>query len=159
MSYARHLDPRRFQKPGNVHSRGFAFDVGIGGDDEFFDVALLDAFYELFYIELFRARAFVRLDGAAEDVIEAVESFGVLDDRDIDRFFDDADGAAVALRIGAEFAEILFGNVEAVLADPGAAFEFGNRIGKQLRIRFRPPEQMEPTSGWSRRVVSYTVPV
>lgn len=130
-----------------IHGRRFAFDSGISGDDDFSDFAFLDPFDELLDIELFRAGTFVRFDGAPEDMIEAVEFLGVLDDRDIDGFLDDADQGTVAFRIGTELAEVFFGDVEAVLADFGAFLEFGDGLGKKPIFRLGPPEQMEGIAG------------
>ena len=58
----------------------------------------LDAAEQLLDVEFVRSDAIDGRDGPAEDVIGAVVLLGLLDGVDVERFFDDQNGAFVALR-------------------------------------------------------------
>ena len=111
-----------FEAFDQIHRSGLSLDIGIGGDDDLFDFALFDALDQLLDIEFLWPGSFVRFYSPAEDMIESVEFLGIFDDGDVDRFLDDADDRAVAFGVQAEFAQVILGDIETILADLGFFF-------------------------------------
>ena len=75
---------------------GFAFYRGIGGEDDFVDVAGIDAGEEIRDAQLVRADAVQRRNRAVQNVKDSVEVLGLFDGGDVGGLFDHADQALVA---------------------------------------------------------------
>ena len=87
----------------------FAFDGGVGGDDNFLNGVGFDPSDEFADMELVRHDAVDGRNRAAEDVIGAMILFCLLDGVDVERLFDDENGGFVAFRIVIERRDFLAG--------------------------------------------------
>ena len=81
---------------GKIGGRGFAFDGGIGGEDDLVGLAVLDALHQIRNAQLLRAHAVDGRDGSVQHVIDAVVRARLLDGSDVRGFFHDANQALVA---------------------------------------------------------------
>ena len=104
------LRPERPQGAGQVVSGGLALDRRIGGEDDLAHAAFLLAAQERRDGQLLRSHAVQRVEGAAEDVVQAVELRGGLDGPGVQRILDNADHAAVARRVPAHRAGVFLGD-------------------------------------------------
>src|SRR5262245_8491058 len=84
-----------------------------------------------------------RRERAAEHVIEAAELACSLDGDQVDRLLDDADQRVVAARVAADRADVLFGQVAALVAETDAFLDLLDRGRERQRLVLRPLEQME----------------
>jgi hypothetical protein len=112
---------------------GFAFDVGAGGDDQFGDGLLPQAFLQLSQPDIIWAFAAERGEFAAEDVVESVEAGGVFDGQDLRCMFDNAEQAALPGFILTDGTGLFFGEVAADGAGVDALSQFtegGSEIGE-----------------------------
>ena len=112
-------------------SGGFAFDGGVGGDDDFFDGVFGDAGEEFFDVELVGRDAVNGGDGAAEDVIGAFVLFSGFDSVDVEWFFNHEDRGFVARGVGVKRGEA-FARV-----DKGESFWAGLDAGVERGESFR----------------------
>jgi len=90
-----------------------------------------------------RLDAVERRERAAEDVVKPSVFVGSLDRDEIDRLLDDADDRAVAPRVLADRAELLLGQVPALLAEANALLHLLHRGRERKRLVLRRPEQVE----------------
>ena len=94
-------------KPLEKKRGGFAFDRGVGSDDDFFDVVGLDALNELRDVQLLGTDTIDRRYSATEYVIGALELVCPLKCDDIKRFFNNGDELFVASRVAVEWRDVL----------------------------------------------------
>ena len=88
--------PWRAQLLREIGCGGLAFDRGIGCEDNFVNVARLDAADQVVDPQLLGADAVQGGERSVQDVIGTVEVFGFLDCGDVGGLFDHADEALVA---------------------------------------------------------------
>src|SRR5919106_4896782 len=75
---ARHRSRVRREQVGEVHGGRLAFEVRVGGEDDLFHPAALDAGEELADAKALRTDAVDRADGAVEDMVAAAKLAGSL---------------------------------------------------------------------------------
>ena len=75
---------------------GFAFNTGVGRDDDFGDLVVSDAGEEFLNVELVGSDTIDGGDGATENVVGAFVRFGGFDAVDVERLFYDEDRGLVA---------------------------------------------------------------
>lgn len=132
-----------FEDARQIGGGGFTNSVGVGGEDDFFDVCVggvavgvFDGFRnpseEVADVELVGPDAFERVECPAENVVAAVEFAGAFDGLDVLGFFDDADYFEVSFGVGADAAGVGFGNVAADVAVGDAFADGGDCVGEPV---------------------------
>ena len=114
------------QQVGDVHGGRLTGHGGVGRQDDLVDRGLLHAVDELGDVQVGGLHAVERAEGAAQHVVEAVELARALDGDDVGRLLDDADEARLAARVGADGAQLAFGEVEALPAEPDLLLDLGD---------------------------------
>src|SRR5256885_10307618 len=84
-----------------------------------------------------------RRERAAEDVVEPAILVRPLDGDQVDRLLDDADDRPVATRVLADRAELVLGQVPALVTEADALLHLLYRRGERERFVFRRPEEVE----------------
>src|SRR2546428_27506 len=102
----RHPHPERLQQPGQVHGRGLAFDVGVGGQDHLLHALVGQPAEQLPDAELLGADALDGGDGPAEHVVEPPELPGSFDGHDVAGVLPAADQRRGAGAVAAEAARL-----------------------------------------------------
>src|SRR4029077_21136055 len=94
----------------------------------------LDAMHQLVDAEMLGLDAVERRERAAQHVVEAAILRRPLERDEVDRLLDDADERAVAARVEADRAELLLGEVAALVAEADALLHVGEggREGERL---------------------------
>ena len=106
------------QESAEICRSRVALDVGIGGQDDLGDGAVVEPGHQLADAQLLGTDAVERRDRAAEHVVAAPELAGALDRDDVLGLLDDADQGGVAARVAADPALLGLGDVAADLAEP-----------------------------------------
>jgi hypothetical protein len=125
---------QRLQQFGKIDRSGFALGSGVGGDDDFFHRALLQAFDQGFYFELLGPAPLQRRERTAQHVVHAVVGARFLDGEDVVGLFDHANGLAVARGSDAIQAWIGVGDVVARRALANLFFGISNGVGEPERV-------------------------
>ena len=126
-----------------VGSGGFAFDGGIGSDNDFVDVAGVDAGNQVGDAELLGSDAVERRNGTVENMEDSVEVLRLFDSGDIGRFFDDADQALVASGAGAVDARVDVGDVVADRTETEIGLDVADGGGERFGIVVAGAENVE----------------
>ena len=136
-------DAEGLEELGEVDGGGFAFGGGIGGDDDFLDVAAPEAVDELLDFELLGAAALEGGERAAEDLVHAAVGAGFFDGENIVRFLDYADGGLVAVGSRAIETGIGVGDVGADRALADFFLGVANGVGQGESILGSAAQEME----------------
>ncbi len=83
--------PERLQKSGQIDRRGLAFDSRVRGQNDLLNFILMDAIDQALDLQLFRADAAQRRNGAVQHVIHAAKAVRGFNRENVVRFFDHAD--------------------------------------------------------------------
>src|SRR5258708_22381425 len=119
---------------GEIRGSSFAFDGGIGGDDDLVDSAAVDARDEVRDSQLLRADAVQRRDCAMQDVEDAIEVLGLFDGGNVSWLFDHTDQALVASRAGAVGAWVDVGDVVAQRAQAQVSLKVADGGGQGVCV-------------------------
>src|SRR5712691_5858189 len=155
---SRHAHAERLDQPREVESGRFALYRGIGGDDHFRDsnapslgrprvggaAALrLQPHQQFLDFQLIGPHAIEGAEGAVEHVIAAAELASALHREQVGHARNHADDARVALRVAADRAGILRGEVAADRAEPHLLLQREERLGEVARVLGRALEDVE----------------
>src|SRR3954451_7344977 len=122
---AGHPQTHRLDQPGEVGRRGFALEVGVGGQDQLRHGTVSQAGHQLTNPEVVRADSFDRRDRTAEHVVATAELAGALDSDDVLRLLDDTDDGRVAPWVAADAALLALRHVAAHDAEADLVLAFG----------------------------------
>src|SRR5260221_5895246 len=103
---ARNFHADAFELLREISRGSFAFDRWVGGDDDFVDIARINARDEIANAQLIRTDTVQRRDGTVQDVEDSVEVLGLFDGRNVGRLFNYAHQALITSRAGAVNARI-----------------------------------------------------
>ncbi|SPE30065.1 hypothetical protein SBA2_480006 [Acidobacteriia bacterium SbA2] len=112
---------------GQVGGGGFAFDGGIGGEDDFFDFSAADPADQVGDAQLLGSYAVQGRNRAVEHVVDAVKMPRLLDCGNVGGFLHDADDLLIPGRAAAVDAGIDVGNVVADRAQTQLGLDVSNR--------------------------------
>ena len=140
---SRHEHAERLQQTREIHRGRFAFDVGIGREDDLVDTVLLDTREQLLDAQLLGADAFDRRDRTLQHVVATLELTGALDRDDVARLLDDAQHRGVAAIVAAVRAELALGDVEALPAPRDALLRVDDRGREAARVDRIDAQQVE----------------
>ncbi len=115
-----------------IQRGGFAFDVGVQGENHFADIFGRNPCQEMRNGEFIRAAAVRGADRPAEDMVSAFVDAGMFDRDDVRRLSDDAKCRFFPMIIAAVLAWRLFVKHMAEVAFRDAPAELTDRIGKVL---------------------------
>lgn len=87
----------------------FAFDAGVGGNDNLFNIIWFDAGEKFFDMELVGGDAVDGANGATENVISTVVALCLFDGINIKWLFDDEDGGFIAFGVIIELGNFIVG--------------------------------------------------
>ncbi len=121
----------RRNDPVQVHGGLFALQVSVGGEDHFDYLAALEPLKEFPEMDIVRADALGRGDGAVKDVIDALIGVGVLKGEDVLGLLDNADARVVALGVGTDRAWVGVGDIAADRTERDLLLESQYGVGKK----------------------------
>ena len=117
-----------------IRCSGFALKVGVGGDDDFLDGAVIEAGEEFPDPQLLRTDARDGINGPAQHVIPAAEGPRALHGQDVFGLLNDTDDRRVTALVAADVALFLLGHVEADGAELHAFLDRGDGRDQALHI-------------------------
>ena len=115
---------------------GVALYRGGQRQDDLLDTAGVHSVKELLDGKLLDANAVHRGNDAAQDVVNTLVLMRVLYGDDITDVLHHADDPRVALRVGADVAEVVIGDVVALPAENHIALELVDAVGEQRHVGF-----------------------
>jgi len=121
---------------GQVGGGGFAFDGGIGGEDDFFDFAAADPADQVGDAQLLGPYTMQWRNRAVEHVVDAVKMPRLLDRGNVGWFLHHANDLLIAGRTAAVHAGIDVGDVVADRAQTQLGLDVSNRGGESLGVIF-----------------------
>src|SRR5918995_4753992 len=92
---------------------------------------------------MLRLDAVERRERAAENVVQAAEFARALHRDEVDRLLDDADERVIAACVPADRADLVLGQVPALLAEAHSLLDVLDRRGERERLVFGTLEQVE----------------
>src|SRR5208282_3852 len=119
---------------GQIGGGGFAFDGGIGGEDDYFDFAGADPADQVGDAQLLGPYTVQGRNRAVEHVVDAVKMPRLLDRGNVGRFLDHADELLIAGRAAAVDAGIDVGDVVADRAQTQLGLDVANGGGQSLGV-------------------------
>ncbi len=126
------FDAHGLDKTRDIHCGCFAFDVGIGCENNFFNaVKTREQFFDA---NIVRADMLHGRNHSAQNVIYALEVFDFFKRDDIFRFFDDANRGRFASC--ADIANLVFGVVSAYFAEMHVLFDLANSVDEFVDFFF-----------------------
>src|SRR5450432_3476429 len=140
---AGHPQSHRLDQPRQVGRGRFAFEVGVGRQDQFGDRPVSEPSHELAHPQIVGPDAFDRADRAAENVVAPAEFPGLLDSDDVLRLLDHANHAQIAPRIAADPALGLLGHVAADRAEPHLVLHLEQDLSQPADVGCIGREQVE----------------
>ena len=143
MGDARHRRAAVAQRLLDVVRGCFAFHRWIGCQDHFIHLAGTDVVGQGRQAQFLRADAVDGRQSAVQHVVATAETASLLDSHDVRWRFDDAQHAGIALRVGADGAQIGFRQRPAAAAALHALRRFGQHRGQRLRTRTVVLQQMQ----------------
>ena len=117
--------------------------VRVGREHDFLYPVSLDPAQQLVDAQMLRLDAVDRRQRAAEHVVQAAELVGAFERDQVGRMLDDADQRMVAARVEADRADLILGQVAALLAEADALLHVLDRGGERQRLLARDAEEME----------------
>jgi hypothetical protein len=136
-------EAERFKESRQIHGGGFAFDVGVGTQNDLRDRMIAQPVEELFHAKLIGTDTIDGIDGTLKHVIAPAVFAGALDGNDISRLFDDTDDRRIAPVIGTDPATHLVADVEADLTKPDLRLGLADGIGETERVSIRQLDEVK----------------
>lgn len=136
-------ETKRLEKAGQVHGGGFAFDVGVGAQDDLGDRMVAQPVEEFLDAKLVGTDTIDGIDGTLKHVIAPAVFAGALDGNDVSGFFDDTDDRRVAPVIGTDRTTHFVADVEADLTKPHLRLGLTDGTGETEGVGIRQLDEMK----------------
>src|SRR6266404_5950325 len=134
------------QTVGEVRRGRFAGHVRVRCEHDFLHAVALDAVHELVDAQMCGLDTVEGRQRAAEHVVQAAVLRRPLDRDEVDGLLDDADDRVVAALVTTDRADLLLGEVAALVAEAHTLLYVVDRVGERLRLLLRHLEEMERES-------------
>ena len=106
-----------------VGRRRFAFEIRVGGDDDFGDFFGANPGQQIVEVDVLTPHSLERCNPTVEHVVASFKNSRALDGKRIKGLFDHTNHRRLSIRVAADRTELLVANVVATLAVPHLCFE------------------------------------